>query len=39
MWIISNYGYLLKKQRAVNKNRVYSTAVLKKMNIIHNVKQ
>ena len=39
MWIISNYGYLLKKQRVVNKNRVYSTAVLKKMHIIHNVKQ
>ena len=38
-WILSNYGYLLKKQRAINKNRVYSTTILKKMNIIHNVKQ
>ena len=38
-WIISNYGYLLKKQRTINKNRVYSTTILKKMNIIHNVKQ
>ena len=39
LWIISNYGYLLKKQRKINKNRVYSTAVLKKMNVLHNVKQ
>jgi GT2 family glycosyltransferase len=38
-WILSNYGYLLKKQRTINKNRVYSTTILKKMNIIHNVKQ
>jgi len=38
-WILSNYGYLLKKQRAINKNRVYSTTILKKMNVIHNVKQ
>ena len=38
-WILSNYGYLLKKQRAINKNRVYSTTILKKMNIIHNMKQ
>jgi len=38
-WILSNYGYLLKKQRTINKNRVYSTTILKKMNIIHNMKQ
>jgi len=38
-WVLSNYGYLLKKQRTINKNRVYSTTILKKMNIIHNVKQ
>ena len=38
-WILSNYGYLLKKQRTINKNRVYSTTILKKMNILHNVKQ
>ena len=38
-WILSNYGYLLKKQRTINKNRVYSTTILKKMNVIHNVKQ
>ena len=38
-WVLSNYGYLLKKQRAINKNRVYSTTILKKMNVIHNVKQ
>ena len=38
-WILSNYGYLLKKQRTINKNSVYSTTILKKMNIIHNVKQ
>ena len=38
-WILSNYGYLLKKQRTINKNRVYSTTILQKMNIIHNVKQ
>ena len=38
-WILSNYGYLLKKQRTINKNRVYSTTILKKMNIIHNTKR
>ena len=38
-WVLSNYGYLIKKQRTINKNRVYSTTILKKMNIIHNVKQ
>ena len=38
-WVLSNYGYLLKKQRTINKNRVYSTTILKKMNILHNVKQ
>ena len=38
-WILSNYGYLLKKQRTINKNRVYSTTILKKMNIILNMKQ
>ena len=38
-WVLSNYGYLLKKQRTINKNRVYSTTILQKMNIIHNVKQ
>lgn len=39
IWILKNYSYLLQKQKTINQNRVYSTKILKKMNILSNLKK